>query len=138
METKKYRLFTVVFMSGSSIAGSAIEMEKEPIGLKALDEFREVFSDKVILIENLPEFGERFWNYLEAPIVEQLARESGQFQNAREIKVRVKSGGLNQYCHRTPARKPDGSYHYPVICRTEQVLDAWEKAGFPTIWEESK
>lgn len=126
----------VKFVGGSS--NYAISFEERLVGLNKVEAVREELGLRLPL--NL--FNSAIWKFQKDPeitIPEELAVESGHFGETPSIEVEVPPKYLNDYTSEENEieRDADGrvifvGYYHEIT--EENILRAWEYAGFPLKW----
>ncbi len=122
--------------------GSLVKFNSEPIGLDGVDEIRK-FLGLDLDLERIEGRTKSFSvGTLRVHLTEKIARDSGLFKQQNEIKVVVK-GKFDRFCKKTIKFSQDkntGEIHsawFEWTLDENAILEAWQKAGFPTEWEVS-
>ncbi len=126
--------FTVEFKTKT---GYAFSIEDQKFGIKKLDEIREELGVSYLSLEKVDGSVDGKSSDPGITISEELARESGLFQDSCSVKVEVNSSELNQFTYlKTVVRKDNctGEIKH-VFCRVEldetAVLEWWKSKGYP-------
>ncbi len=139
MEFKVY--FTREDKNGFYI-GSLVNFDSEPIGLEGVDKIRE-FLGLNLDLERIEGRTKSFnIGTLRVHLTEKIARKSGLFRKENEVKVRI-IGKFDRFCKKTVKFTKDKrtgevySAWFEWTLDENALLEAWQKAGFPTEWEVS-
>lgn len=117
----------------------AIDLPSKQLGLDAVDKARKKTGFRLPL-DIVEGYVREVWDNHEAPIPEELARQSGHFGETSRREVIVPENFLNQFVrieHNLIQDSETGavkkvSFRYDIDGTA--VLEAWEDAGFPLKW----
>lgn len=122
--------------------GYAVEREKSKIGIRGLQEIREELNCPGLSAELVLEtINERTYDVV-TEVSEDYAGRSGRFEENNSFNVPVKTGFLSSFLRRktkTIRSESDDSIKCAFFIYetdTDEILEAWEGAGFPSPWDE--
>lgn len=110
-------------------------------GLSELDSLRKYMERYNLEVESMREIVEEKECDVLVEVDEAYARKTGRFELSGNVRVEVPDGALNDFTERMVRFRAVGSEKNKVECWRERVvnkkhlLENWEKAGFPLIWE---
>lgn len=119
--------------------GAPLQVESEDIGLEGVEFIRTYLELPNLSLSVIRPDCQRRLSHPEVEISEELAKESGLFQNRNKVDIAVKGRSLNRFLYPEVdySQKDDGAITRAQIyykLNESELVSAWKEAGFPTKW----
>ena len=128
--------FSVLFAAES---GFPVNISRADIGIKGVDLIREILGFELPL-DRMDEKVKGYIGSVEIELGEEIARESGLFEDTNFIKVKVPEFSLNEFTFDKVEVDQDSKTgevtraYIRISLDIESILSAWKEACYPTDW----